>query len=204
MHFSFPLPQGGTFLVPLAPASFLCGFLEGLAIPFPGTWLLALIGSAASPGPLDMLWLSLMASAGYTGGSLGAYALGLVIRRLGSPSFLPRLGLTEARLDQLQVWFSHYGEPAVAWSRPFWVGNLVSIPAGMVWMPLWRFLPLTFVGIWPWAFAVLWAGDEAGNLMEILGTWALWAVGAAAAAAAALSWYRHVRHRRRQAPEPAD
>jgi len=92
----------------------------------------------------------------------------------------------------------------VAWSRPFWVGNLVSIPAGMVWMPLWRFLPLTFVGIWPWAFAVLWAGDEAGNLMEILGTWALWAVGAAAAADAALSWYRHVRHRRRQAPEPAD
>lgn len=204
MNFSFPLPQGGTLLIPLAPAAFLCGFLEGLAIPFPGTWLLALIGGAARLAPLNMLTLSLAASAGYTAGALAPYALGLLIRRLGTPSFLPRLGLTEARLEQLRVWFHRYGEPAVAWSRPFWVGNLVSIPAGMVRMPLWRFVPFTFAGIWPWAFAVLWVGDEAGNLMEVLGTWTFWAVGAAAAAAAALTWYRHVRRRQRQAPEPAD
>lgn len=204
MQFGFPLPQGGTLLIPLVPAAFLSGFLEGLAIPFPGTWLLALIGAAARVSPLELLTLSLTASAGYTAGALAPYILGLLIRRLGAPSFLPRFRLTEARLEQLQVWFHRYGEPAVAWSRPFWIGNLVSIPAGMVRMPLWRFVLLTFLGIWPWAFAVLWAGEEAWRLMATYGTWAFWAVGAVAAAGAAFYGYRFIRRRQRQAPEPAD
>ncbi|MCL5676316.1 MAG: VTT domain-containing protein [Firmicutes bacterium] len=190
--------------VPVVLAVFLSGFLEGLAIPFPGTWLLALIGGAARLTVSELFGLSLITAAGYTTSSLVPYALGVVIRQLGSPAFLPRLGLTDDRLDHLQAWFARYGEPAVAWSRPLWIGNLVSIPAGIVRMPLWRFTLFTLVGIWPWALSILWIGDEAGALMENFGTWAFWLMSAGIALAVAAGWYRQMRLRRRQAEEAAD
>lgn len=175
--------------------TFFVGFFEGLAIPFPGAWILALVGGALRHNTERLIWLGFLTATGYSLGAIAPYVLGILVRRWGRLAILPRLGLTEGRLGSLQRWFHRYGEPAVLWSRPFWVGNFASIPAGMAAMPLWRFSLYTFGGILPWALVVLWAGGEAANLLERLGAWSVWVIAAVAIAGLLWVWYRRLHPR---------
>jgi membrane protein DedA with SNARE-associated domain len=111
-----------------------------------------------------------MASAGTLGYTLGS-VLGWGIGRLGGRPFLERHGrwvhVTPERLTGAEAWFERYGDAAVLISRvvPV-VRSFISIPAGVVEMPLGRFTLLSFIGTIPWCFGLAGAGVALGSGWE--------------------------------------
>ena len=111
-----------------------------------------------------------MAMAGVLGYTLGS-VLGWGIGRAGGRPFLERHGrwvhVTPERLTRAEAWFDRYGDAAVLISRvvPV-VRSFISIPAGVVEMPLGRFTVLSFVGTIPWCFGLAGAGVALGSGWE--------------------------------------
>lgn len=140
--------QGST----LGPVA-LAGLLEGIGIPWPGAWIVAGAGVAAGGGWSHLLLLTVAFGVAYSLGALLQYTLG---RILGPRALVWVPARQRERLNGLM---NHYGQAAVFLTRPLAVGNYVSAPAGIMRMPLRRFLPSTFLGITPWALGILLAGD---------------------------------------------
>lgn len=164
----------------------LAGVLEGLGVPWPSPLIIAAIGAGLS-GSTALIVLTTVFSVGYMAGSLVQYWLG---RSLGHVV----LGLVPpGQLKKVEQMFNRYGRGIVLWTRPLAVGNYVSAPAGMMRMPLGRFLAYTWAGIWPWALGMLLGGQLLGEQMgEITDMVAAWTpplvLGASVLALAALGW----------------
>ena len=111
-----------------------------------------------------------MATAGTIGYTLGS-VLGWGIGRVGGRPFLERHGrwvhVTPERLTRAEAWFDRYGDATVLISRvvPV-VRSFISIPAGVVEMPLGRFTLLSFLGTIPWCFGLAGAGVALGSGWE--------------------------------------
>lgn len=108
-----------------------------------------------------------MALAGTIGNTAGS-VLGWAIGAYGGRPMLERRGrvfhLTPAKLDRADAWFDRYGDAAVFLSRitPV-VRSFISIPAGVVRMPVVRFTLLTFLGCLPWCFGLAGIGWAIGK-----------------------------------------
>ena len=71
------------------------------------------------------------------------------------------------RLPIADRWFERHGDAAVFWTRMVPVVRaLISLPAGMAEMPLWRFSWLTALGSLPWIAGLALLGDAVGNNWE--------------------------------------
>ncbi len=111
-----------------------------------------------------------MAMAGVLGYTLGS-VLGWTIGTLGGRPFLERHGrwvhVTPDRLGRAEAWFDRYGDAAVFLSRmvPV-VRSFISIPAGVIGMPLGRFTVLSFLGTIPWCFGLAGVGLALGSGWE--------------------------------------
>jgi membrane protein DedA with SNARE-associated domain len=111
-----------------------------------------------------------MALAGVVGYTLGSI-LGWAIGYFGGRPFLERHGrwvhVTPSRLGRAEDWFRRYGDAAVFFSRvvPV-VRSFISIPAGVVEMPIVRFTVLSFLGTLPWCFGLAGAGLALGSGWE--------------------------------------
>ena len=81
---------------------------------------------------------------------LGALLLYVLARIGGRPLVLrlhPLLRITEGDLDRADGWFDRRAVPIVCFGRLVpGVRSLVSVPAGLAEMPLWRFLAATTAG----------------------------------------------------------
>ena len=111
--------------------------------------------------------MSLAGVIGNTVGSLlgwgiGAYAGRPLLEERGRWFHLDR-----AKLDRADRWFDRFGDAAVLLGRitPV-VRSFISIPAGVVRMPLVRFTVLTVLGCVPWCFGIAAAGWALGNSYE--------------------------------------
>jgi membrane protein DedA with SNARE-associated domain len=111
--------------------------------------------------------MSLAGVIGNTVGSLlgwgiGAYAGRPLLEERGRWFHLDR-----PKLDRADRWFDRFGDAAVFLGRitPV-VRSFISIPAGVVRMPLVRFTVLTFLGCVPWCFGIAAAGWALGNSYE--------------------------------------
>jgi membrane protein DedA with SNARE-associated domain len=104
---------------------------------------------------------------GYTLGSL----LGWGIGAYGGRPLLEERGrwlhLDREKLDRADRWFARFGDAAVFLGRltPV-VRSFISIPAGVVRMPILRFTVLTFLGTLPWCFGIAAAGWALGSSWE--------------------------------------
>jgi membrane protein DedA with SNARE-associated domain len=111
-----------------------------------------------------------MAMAGVVGYTLGS-VLGWAIGYYGGRPFLERHGrwvhVTPDRLERAEAWFKRYGDAAVFFSRvvPV-VRSFISIPAGVVEMPIVRYTVLSFLGTLPWCFGLAGAGLALGSGWE--------------------------------------
>ncbi|MDQ2982988.1 MAG: DedA family protein [Actinomycetota bacterium] len=111
--------------------------------------------------------ISMAGVVGYTLGSLLGWAIGAY----GGRPLLERRGrwlhLDRAKLDRADRWFERYGAAAVFWARvtPV-VRSFISIPAGVVRMPIGRYTALTFLGTLPWCFGIAGAGWALGRSWE--------------------------------------
>lgn len=137
--------------------------IESACIPLPSEIIMPFSGYLVSTGRFD-LWL--VATAGAIGCNLGsvvAYEVG----KHGGRAFVERWGkyvlLNMHDLDRAEAFFARWGSITVLVCRllPF-VRSFIAFPAGVARMPLVRFHIYTFVGSWPWCFALAWVGMKLG------------------------------------------
>ncbi len=141
--------------------------LENLFPPIPSELLLPLAGSRVAAGELDYFLAVLAATAGSVLGALLLYALG----RIGGRPLLLRHGgalrLDERRLDRADAWFDRHGPKIVLFGRLIpGVRSVVSVPAGLSEMPVWRFAGLTLIGSAAWNSLLIGAGWSLGRNWE--------------------------------------
>jgi membrane protein DedA with SNARE-associated domain len=111
--------------------------------------------------------MSFAGTIGYTLGSLVGWGIGAYA---GRPLLEERgrwFHLDRAKLDRADRWFERWGDWAVFLGRltPV-VRSFISIPAGVVRMPIARFTVLTFLGSAIWCFAIAGVGWALGSSYE--------------------------------------
>jgi membrane protein DedA with SNARE-associated domain len=128
-------------------------------LPIPSEIVLPLAGSQLAGGHLAFLIAVLAATLGSV---IGAWALYAVGRFGGRPLLLrlhPLLRIDEARLARAEAYFGRRGDWLVLVGRLVpGVRAVVSVPAGMVRMPLGRFTVLTAAGSFAWNAGLIEAG----------------------------------------------
>jgi membrane protein DedA with SNARE-associated domain len=133
--------------------------LENLFPPIPSEAILPLVGFLVNRGDLAVIMALLAATLGSLVGAFVLYALG---RWGGRPLVLRYrrvLRVTEAELDRADGWFDRYGSWIVLFGRMVPLArSVVSIPAGMSEMPVWRFALLTALGSAVWNALLIGAG----------------------------------------------
>jgi membrane protein DedA with SNARE-associated domain len=122
--------------------------LETVLPPIPSELILPLSGYLASRGRMSLATVIIGATVGSLVGALVLYGAGAALgrerlRRLAELTPLVEVG----DLERAEQWFDRYGGLAVLVGRvvPV-VRSLVSVPAGVVAMPLWRFILYTIIG----------------------------------------------------------
>ena len=139
--------------------------LSNLLLPIPSQLVLAFSGFLIGRGYFSFPPVLLASTAASVISALILYAPG---HRLGEKPlhrFVRRLGwltfVNESHLDRASAWFEQHDEKAILIARLVpGVGSLISVPAGLNRMPLWRFLTYTTLGaiLWNTTFIVLgWA-----------------------------------------------
>jgi membrane protein DedA with SNARE-associated domain len=142
-------------------------FLENVFPPIPSELIMPLAGFTAARGDLSLVGVILAGSVGSLAGALLWYGIGrwLGLERL--KRFAARHGrwltLSPGDIDKAQGFFQRHGGKAVLLGRLVpGVRTLISVPAGIVAMPLPAFLLWTGIGTVAWT--ALLAG--AGYLLE--------------------------------------
>ncbi len=137
---------------------------ENLFPPIPSEVILPLAGFLVSRGDLGIVQALLAATLGSLLGAYILYALG----RWGGRPLVLRYGrilrIKEKDLDHAEGWFERYGGAVVFFARMVpGARSLVSVPAGMLHMPLGRFTLLTTAGSSLWNALLIGAGWFLGN-----------------------------------------
>lgn len=154
-----------------APGAGLAIALENLFPPLPSEVVLPMAGLAASRGAFS-LWEALAwTTLGSIVGALALYGLGrwLGVARLRAIAAKVPL-LHPEDVDRTVAWFAKHGGKAVFFGRmiPLF-RSLISIPAGVARMPLWRFGLLTAAGslVWNAIFVMCgWFLGESWHIVE--------------------------------------
>jgi membrane protein DedA with SNARE-associated domain len=145
------------------PGIFIAMALEGLSIPFPGSVIILFAGFLVSRDVMNYWIVIMIASFGYTLGSLFPYYLcytgrSSVLKSLGK--FFP---LTPRKFIVAQRWLNKYGPGMVCFSRPFFIGNYLSYLAGMSKMKFFIYFIYTIIGAVIWNIGLVTAGNFLGR-----------------------------------------
>jgi membrane protein DedA with SNARE-associated domain len=152
---------------------FVASVIESAMIPLPSELILPFAGflvsdsTAIEPithGPWNFWIVVIAATAGNVVGSLIAYGIGA----WGGRPFLERYGryllIRPHEIDAAERFFARWGGPTVFFTRflPV-VRTFISFPAGVVRMPLGRFVVYSAAGAFLWSVALVYAGTVLGE-----------------------------------------
>ena len=137
--------------------------IESACIPLPSEVIMPFAGYLVSTGRFD---LYLAATAGALGCNLGSIVAYEVGKRGGRP-LAERYGryllIGPGELDAADRFFDRFGGIAVLIGRLLPViRSFIAFPAGVARMRLVPFHAYTFIGSWPWCFALAWVGMKLG------------------------------------------
>jgi len=145
------------------PAVILLMAIQSACIPIPSEVIMPLAGDALAHSQWDLIILATVASFASNLGSIPAYWVGArggrpMVERYGSYLLLSRRDL-----DRVDHFFKRFGSIAVLIGRmlPI-VRTFIAFPAGVAKMNQLRFHIYTFIGSWPWCYALAWAGMKLG------------------------------------------
>ena len=151
-------------------AIFVLMALSSACVPVPSEVTMLFGGALAAPGfaaegqELSLWAVSVVGSIGTLAGSWVAYWVGAVGGRPLIDRFGRYLLIRPREVDQAHEWFERHGDVTVAFARVLPVLNtFISLPAGVVRMPFWRFTWYTLLGTVPWTFALAWFGYQLGD-----------------------------------------
>lgn len=147
--------------------------LESVFPPIPSEVVLPLAGFLAGQGRMDFGTVVAFATAGSLLGALVLYALGAVLGTRRLERLADRLPLMDARdVQRADAWMARHGSWAVLLGRMVpGVRSLVSIPAGVQRMPLWRFVLLTTAGSALWNVLFIGLGFLLGEQWQRVGAY---------------------------------
>lgn len=172
--------------------------LENLFPPLPSEVILPMAGLAASRGSFSLFEALAWTTAGSIAGALLLYGLGawLGVARLRAIAAKVPL-LDPADIDRTVAWFGRHGGKAVFFGRMIPVfRSLISIPAGITRMPVWRFTLLTAAGSLLWNTIFVLSGYFLGASWHIVERYAdILQYVVIAVAGLAVAWFLVVRIR---------
>lgn len=141
---------------------------ETVIPPIPSEAVLGLAGVLINDGRMSIVPVILFATLGSIVGAIFFYYVGLALGPRRSHAFLDRLPLVEtADVDKTFDWFRRHGRSAVFFGRmvPL-VRSFISVPAGVVRMPLGQFLLFTAGGSLIWNTVLVSLGVAAGDFIQ--------------------------------------
>jgi membrane protein DedA with SNARE-associated domain len=153
-----------------APGAGVAIALENLFPPLPSEVILPLAGFTASQGSLILWQVLVWTTAGSVVGAVLLYGLGAWLGRDRLRAIVDRMPLVSLEdVDKAEAWFNRHGDWAVLIGRviPI-VRSLISIPAGVERMPIWRFLAFTTLGSGVWNTLLVGAGYLLGDQWHIV------------------------------------
>lgn len=187
-------------------ALFIWMMLDSLGLPLPTEVLLLSAGYLAGTGRLSLPLALGAALLGALAGCALSYRIGRAaglqwVARIGRP-----FGIKASHLDRTQDWFVRHGKTAVLLGRlvPV-VRNLAGYPAGMVQMPLARYLLFSLLGYGLYTGGSIVGGYALGENWKLLLVYteeALIVAGGIIVLIGALYWFFRFRPVRRAAGKP--
>ncbi len=141
--------------------------IQSACVPIPSELIMPIAGFALAHSQWNLILLATAASLASNIGSIPAYWVGArggrpMVERYGSYLLLSRHDL-----DRVDGFFARFGSFAVLLGRmlPI-VRTFIAFPAGVARMNLFRFHLYTFIGSWPWCYALAWIGMKLGDSFQ--------------------------------------
>src|SRR5499427_6802156 len=138
--------------------------IESACIPLPSEIIMPFAGYLAYRGQFSLLWAATAGAIGCNVGSVIAYEIGFFGGRPLIEKYGSYLLMNRHDLEMSDRFFQRFGSAAVFIGRllPV-VRTFIALPAGVARMPRLRFHIYTFVGSWPWCFALAYVGMRLGE-----------------------------------------
>ena len=155
------------------PGIFVLMAIEGFGIPIPSELTMSFSGFLTSGEGGNKMSLPVAITVGALGevvGAVFAYGLGYwggrpMLRRYGRLVFVG-----DDELQRGESWFIKYGDWIVLVSRMLpAVRSFIALPAGVVRMPLWRFVLYSLIGSSIWCAALVLIGHQLGQHWQSIG-----------------------------------
>lgn len=141
--------------------------IESACIPLPSEIIMPFAGYLVHTGRFQLLWAATAGALGCNLGSVIAYEIGCYGGRPLVEKYGRYIWLSRHDLDMAERFFDRFGSAAVFIGRLLPViRTFIALPAGLAKMPRVRFHVYTFLGSWPWCFALAWAGMKLGEQWE--------------------------------------
>jgi membrane protein DedA with SNARE-associated domain len=137
--------------------------IQSACIPIPSEVIMPFAGFVLAHDHLQLVLLATVASLASNIGSIPAYWVGA----WGGRPMVERFGgyvlLSRHDLDRVDYFFNKYGSITVLIGRmlPI-VRTFIALPAGVAKMNQVRFHIYTFIGSWPWCYALAYVGMKLG------------------------------------------
>jgi membrane protein DedA with SNARE-associated domain len=138
--------------------------IESACIPLPSEIIMPFAGYLVFKGQFTLLGAGFWGAVGCVAGSIPAYYLGLY----GGRPLIERYGkyvlVSRHELDLADRLFARFGQWVVLGARLLPViRTFIAFPAGVSRMNMPRFIIYTFVGSFPWCYALAWVGQMLGE-----------------------------------------
>ncbi|MBS1798708.1 MAG: DedA family protein [Acidobacteria bacterium] len=141
--------------------------IESACIPLPSEIIMPFAGYLVHTGQLKLFWVATAGAIGCNLGSIPAYWLGAWGGRPAVERFGKYVLLSRHDLERVEHFFHRFGGITVLLGRllPV-VRTFIALPAGIAKMSQTRFHVYTFVGSWPWCYALAYVGMKLGDRWE--------------------------------------
>ena len=141
--------------------------IQSACIPIPSEVIMPFAGAALAHGQMDLIVLATLASLASNLGSIPAYWVGAKGGRPMVEQYGRWLLLSRRDLDRVDNFFLHYGSITVLVGRmlPI-IRTFIAFPAGVAKMNQVRFHVYTFLGSWPWCYALAYVGMKLGDAWQ--------------------------------------
>lgn len=179
--------------------------IESACIPLPSEIIMPFSGYLVSTGRFDLVLVATAGAIGCNIGSTIAYAIGYY----GGRPFIEKWGgyllMGRREIEWAHNFFARYGSITVLIGRLLPViRTFIALPAGIAGMSQMKFQIYTFIGSWPWCFALAYVGDRLGEQWQhdprLRAVMRHFDVAIVALIALGIGWYIwwHLKHRLRQ------
>ena len=138
--------------------------IESACIPLPSEIIMPFSGYLVYTGRFSLLAVATWGAIGCNLGSVLAYEVGYYGGRPLALQYGHYIFVTQHELNIADRFFARWGSLAVLIARLLPViRTFIALPAGIARMPRLKFHLYTFIGSWPWCFALAWVGMQLGE-----------------------------------------